>query len=209
MTGSIGANARDADRQGRAPHTPTEESIDTLSDLAVNSEIRAGHVRLINQEGRHIGVVDTATAIRLAEEEGLDLVAIAPEEDPPVAKILDYGKLRYEASVRARESRKSQSHVTTKESKLRPRIDAHDLGIKTAKIRKFLQQGHHVRVTLTFRGREQTHPEIGYRLLAQVQEGVADVGSADAPASIEGRTVSLLMVPGRGRGVKPSPANRR
>jgi len=154
---------------------------------------------LIDFEGNQVGVIDTSLALNLANEAGLDLVEVSPDSEPPVARILDYGKMRYEASIREKEARKNQGHIVTKEIKLRPRIDQHDLDIKVNQVRKFLGQGNRVRITLQFRGREQSHPEIGYKLLAQVQESLSDVSSAESAPLMDGRNVSILLLP-----VKPA-----
>ena len=170
-----------------------------MHEPAVNTKITAPRVRLIGADGQQLGVTDLASALRAAQDAGLDLVEVAPTADPPVAKILDYGRLRYEASLRDRAARRAQQHATVKEIKLRPRIDSHDLDVKIGHIRRFLAHGHRVKVTLTFRGREHTHPELGYRVLAQVQQDVVDLGAAESTPTQEGRAVSMLLIPSRAK----------
>ena len=166
-----------------------------MLDLAVNSRIRSSQVRLIDAEGNQVGIIDTSEALILAEEAGLDLVEVAPDANPPVAKIADYGKMKYEASIRDREARKHQTHIVVKELKIRPRIDHHDLETKVAQARKFLNHGDRVRFTMNFRGREASHTEVGFKLFQEIRESLVESGHAEYEPALEGRNLGMLIVP--------------
>lgn len=166
--------------------------------VRVNHEIRVRQVRVIDEEGQQLGIMAPRDAMREAEERGLDLVEVAPKASPPVCRIMDYGKYKYEQKRRARESRKHQHVVSVKEIKVRPKIDPHDLLHKSEHAREFLQEGHKVKVTVMFRGREMAHPEFGKELLVKLVEATRDVATSDtAPESarLEGRNMSLVLSP--------------
>ena len=136
-------------------------------------------------------------ALRLAEESELDLVEVAPMAKPPVCKLMDYGKYKYEAALKARENRKNQSHTVIKEMKLRPKIDPHDYGTKKGHIERFLKAGDKVKVTIMFRGREQSRPELGFRLLARLAEDIGDLGVVEAAPKQDGRNMTMVIAPSR------------
>src|SRR4051812_921843 len=137
-------------------------------ELRVNDRIRIPQVRVVGADGEQIGVMETAQALQIARDQDLDLVEVAPQAEPPVCRIMDYGKYKYEQAVRQRESRKKQSNVVVKEMKMRPKIDHHDYDTKKGHVVRFLRQGAKVKVTIMFRGRETLHAELGQRLLDQL-----------------------------------------
>jgi translation initiation factor IF-3 len=166
--------------------------------VRVNGMIRARQVRVIDEEGNQLGIMSPGDAIREAEERGLDLVEVASKATPPVCRIMDYGKYRYQQSKRAKESRKHQHTVSVKEIKYRPKIDDHDFVTKTNHVRDFLQEGDKVKITIMFRGREMAHPEFGRELLARVVEGTKDLCQEEhnvAATKLEGRNMSLVLTP--------------
>ena len=163
----------------------------------INERIRVPEVRLVGPGGEQVGIVRIDDALRLAEEADLDLVEVAPMSKPPVCKLMDYGKFKYEAAQKARENRKSQSHTVIKEMKLRPKIDPHDYGTKKGHIERFLRQGDKVKVTIMFRGREQSRPELGFRLLAKLAEDIGDLGVVEATPKQDGRNMTMVIAPSR------------
>ena len=136
----------------------------------INDRIRVPEVRLVGPNGEQVGIVAIGDALRLAQESDLDLVEVAPMARPPVCKLMDYGKFKYESAMKAREARKNQAHTVIKEMKLRPKIDPHDYETKKGHVVRFLKQGDKVKITIMFRGREQSRPELGYRLLQRLAE---------------------------------------
>ncbi len=161
----------------------------------VNREITSTSIRLVDQNGNMVGVVSASEGLVLAEKAGLDLVEISPTASPPVCKILDYGKYRYEIQKKAHEARKKQKVVVIKEIKLRPMIDKHDLEIKMRNTLAFLEEGDKVRITLRFRGREMDHSEIGMKVINQVQATLADHAKIEQFPRIEGKQISMLVGP--------------
>jgi len=164
-------------------------------DLRINELIRVREVRLIDSDGSQKGIVPTIEAIRLAREAGLDLVEIAPQAMPPVCKLLDYGKYKFDLEKKVRESRKHQKQVRIKEIRMQPKIDGHDLEFKTNHIREFLDEGNKVKVTVRFRGRELAHTELGKVVLDKILELLGDCFLLEKPAQMEGKTMSLLLNP--------------
>ena len=160
-----------------------------------NREIRIPKVQLIDAEGQNLGVVATDQALKMAEEAGLDLVEISPNNDPPVCKILDLGKLKYANQKKAAEARKKQKIVEIKEIKMRPNIDTHDYEVKMKAINRFFDDGDKVRVTLRFRGREMAHQELGLKLLQQVKEDTAEIAKVEAEPKLEGRQMMMVLAP--------------
>jgi translation initiation factor IF-3 len=152
-------------------------------------------VRLIDAVGENRGVVSIREALRLAEEAGLDLCEISPTADPPVAKILDYGKYKYEAQKKAAEARKKQKVIEIKEIKLRPMIDTHDYDVKMRAMQRFLEEGDKVKVTLRFRGREMAHQELGMKLLDRVRDDLGDKAKMEQTPKMEGRQMTMVMAP--------------
>ena len=152
-------------------------------------------MRCIDPEGEQLGVLDTQDAIRKAEDFGLDLVEVQPNSDPPVCKILDYGKFKYEAQKRANEARKKQKIIEVKEIKLRPNIDEHDYQVKMRNVQKFLTAGDKVKVTLRFRGREMAHQELGANVLTRVREETDEFAKVEAMPKMEGRQMIMVLAP--------------
>jgi len=163
----------------------------------INDRIRVPEVRLVGPNGEQIGVTRTEDAIRMAQENDLDLVEVAPEARPPVAKIMDYGKFKYQEALKARENRRSQVNAVVKEMKLRPRIESHDYDTKKSHIERFLLGGDKVKVTIMFRGREQSRPEMGYKLLARLAEDLAEVSMVEFAPKQDGRNMVMVLAPNR------------
>jgi translation initiation factor IF-3 len=173
-------------------------------DLRVNRRIKIKEVRLISSTGEQLGILPTFDALKKAEEEGLDLVEVSPDSRPPVCKIMDYGKYRYESEKREREAKKKQHVVVTKEIKVRPKIDPHDFGTKFNHVKEFLAAGYKVRCTVMFRGREMAHQEAGYGLLDRMVKELGDTVIMEQYPKMEGMNLSLLVAP-RPAGSKPKP----
>ena len=152
-------------------------------------------MRCIDPDGEQLGIIDTFDAIRKAEEFGLDLVEVQPNVDPPVCKILDYGKFKYEAQKRANEARKKQKIIEVKEIKLRPNIDEHDYQVKMRNVQKFLNAGDKVKVTLRFRGREMAHQDLGANVLTRVREETDEFAKVEAMPKMEGRQMIMVLAP--------------
>ena len=161
----------------------------------VNSEINSASIRLVDQNGSMVGVVSAAEGLRMAEQAGLDLVEISPNAEPPVCKILDYGKYRYEAQKKAHEARKKQKVIQIKEIKLRPTIDKHDLEIKLKNSLGFLEDGDKVKFTLKFRGREMAHQDLGMNVINRVAEFLTDKCKVELPPRFEGSQIIFLVGP--------------
>jgi translation initiation factor IF-3 len=166
-----------------------------LKQVRVNQQIRVPQVRLISASGEQVGIVARDEALRMAEEQGLDLVEVAPQSKPPVCRILDYGKYKYELSKRAKMARKKHHFMHLKEVKLRPKIEEHDFQFKLNHARKFLESGNKVKFTVYFRGREITHKEFGNKLLDRMAEELKDVASIERPTKLEGRNMAMTMIP--------------
>ncbi len=161
----------------------------------INEEIRSREVQLIDSSGDNKGVVDFQTAMSMAEAAGLDLVEIAPNSSPPVCKILDYGKYKYQAQKKAAEARKKQKIVEVKEIKLRPMIDDHDYDVKMRSMRRFFEEGDKVKITLRFRGREMAHQELGFKLLDRVKADVGPMAKVESEPRFEGRQMIMVLAP--------------
>ncbi|WP_234145387.1 translation initiation factor IF-3 [Ruegeria pomeroyi] len=161
----------------------------------VNDKIRAPEIRLIGADGENVGVVHPAKAMAMAEEAGLDLVEISPNATPPVCKIMDYGKYKYEQQKRESEARKKQKIIEVKEVKFRPNTDTHDYDVKMRNVFKFLENGDKVKVTLRFRGREMAHQNLGRELLERVAEDVKEVGKIENMPKMEGRQMIMMIGP--------------
>jgi translation initiation factor IF-3 len=163
----------------------------------INDRIRVPEVRLVGPNGEQVGIVRIEDALRLAQESDLDLVEVAPMARPPVAKLMDYGKFKYESAMKAREDRKKQVNTVIKEMKLRPKIDPHDYETKKGHVVRFLNQGDKVKITIMFRGREQSRPELGYRLLQRLATDVQDIGSVESAPKQDGRNMIMVLGPTR------------
>ena len=166
-----------------------------FSGPRTNDRIRVPEVRVIGPDGAQLGIMDTADAKRLAREKDLDLVEVNPKAMPPVCKVMDYGKFKYEDAKKKRQARKAQVHVELKEVKLRPKTDDHDLEFKVKHARRFLEAGNKVKITCRFRGREITHPETARRQLTFVTEQCQDLGQIEQPPRMEGRTMTCIIAP--------------
>jgi translation initiation factor IF-3 len=154
-------------------------------------------VRLVGPDGQQIGIKPLPEALAIAREADLDLVEVAAQANPPVCRIMDYGKYKYEAAQKAKESRRKASNVSIKEMKYRPKISKGDFDTKTRKVERFLQDGHKVKVTLTYRGREMAHPELGRRILDEVVEAVEQVGRVEIFPRVDGRNMTMVLAPDR------------
>jgi translation initiation factor IF-3 len=163
----------------------------------INERIRVPEVRLVGPAGEQVGIVSINDALKLAQESDLDLVEVAPTARPPVCKLMDYGKFKYESALKARESRKHQAQTVIKEIKLRPKIDPHDYGTKKGHVERFLRAGDKVKVTIMFRGREQSRPELGFRLLQRLAGDVEELGFVEAQAKQDGRNMIMVLGPHR------------
>ena len=172
----------------------------------INERIRVPEVRLVGAAGEQIGIVRIEDALRLALEADLDLVEVAPEAKPPVCKIMDYGKFKYEAAVKAREARKNQVNTVIKEMKLRPKIDSHDYDTKKGHVERFLAQGDKVKITIMFRGREQSRPELGYKLLQKLAEDIGDSAVVESAPLQDGRNMTMVLAPARKKASAPKAA---
>jgi translation initiation factor IF-3 len=161
----------------------------------VNDRIRVPEVRLVGPNGEQVGIVRIEDALRLAQEADLDLVEVAPTARPPVCKLMDYGKYKYETAQKARESRRNQVNTVIKEMKLRPKIDQHDYETKKGHVVRFLNQGDKVKITIMFRGREQHRPELGFRLLQRLAEDVSELGFVESAPKQDGRNMTMVLGP--------------
>lgn len=169
----------------------------TISDLMINEQIRDKEVRLIGEDGEQLGVMPARDALQMAKEAELDLVKIAPTAKPPVCKIIDYGKYRYELARKEKEAKKKQKVIEVKEVRLSPNIDINDLNTKMGAARKFLEKGDKVKVTLRFRGREMAHMSKSRYILEDFAKELADIAVIDKPSKVEGRSMVMFLTPKR------------
>ena len=167
--------------------------VSVISELMINEQIRDKEVRLINAEGEQLGVMSSKDAMKLAKEANLDLVKIAPNAKPPVCKIIDYGKYRYEMARKEKEAKKKQKVIEVKEIRLSPNIDVNDLNTKMNHARKFLESGNRVKVSVRFRGRELAHTATGKVILDGFAEKLSDVAVIDKPAKLEGKSMVMFL----------------
>jgi translation initiation factor IF-3 len=161
----------------------------------VNRDIRVREVQVIDADGSNKGVLNVFDAIQIAEAQGLDLVEVAPNSTPPVCKIMDYGRFRFQEQKKAAEARKKQKVIEIKEIKLRPAIDDHDYGVKMKAMKGFFEEGNKVKITLRFRGREMAHQDIGMRVLDRVKQDIAEIAKVENEPSFEGRQVVMVLAP--------------
>ena len=161
----------------------------------INQAIRATEVRVIGAEGDQLGVIPTSRALELAEQQQLDLVEVSPTAVPPVCRIMDYGKFKYQQSKKQQEAKKKQVHVQVKEVKLRPKTDDHDLAFKVKNVRRFLEEGNKAKVTLVFRGREITHMDIGRAVIERFATELADVAVVEVQPRVDGRNMFMIVAP--------------
>jgi translation initiation factor IF-3 len=188
----------------RRTHTTSIRGDPISTETRINDRIRVPEVRLVGPNGEQVGIVRIEDALRLAQEAELDLVEVAAQARPPVCKLMDYGKFKYESAQKARESRRNQQLTTIKEQKLRPKIDKHDYETKRGHVRRFLEGGNKVKVTIMFRGREQSRPELGFRLLQRLAEDISDLGTVEAAPKQDGRNMTMVIAPNK----KPAPRAR-
>ncbi|NPV27097.1 MAG: translation initiation factor IF-3 [Firmicutes bacterium] len=164
-------------------------------DLRINEDIRAREIRLVSETGEQLGIMSVRDALKVAQEKGLDLVEVAPTAKPPVCRIMDYGKFKYEQSKREREARKKQRVINIKEIKMRPNIEEHDFQVKVKNVARFLEDGDKVKVTVMFRGREISHAELGQELCARLAEAVKDLAAVEREPKVEGRNMIMILSP--------------
>ena len=181
---------------GQTRHRKGDAPIST-TDARINERIRAREVRLVGHDGEQIGVKPLPEALHIAREHDLDLVEVAPNANPPVCKIMDFGKFKYEQDVRRKESRRKTTNVVIKEMKFRPKIDEHDYTTKTKHVERFLNEGSKVKITIMFRGREMAHPELGKKILDRIAEQVKDVGNVEAAPRVDGRNKLMVLAPAK------------
>ncbi|TQL43102.1 translation initiation factor 3 (bIF-3) [Leucobacter komagatae] len=180
-----------------------------ISDPRTNDRIRVSEVRLVGPSGEQVGVVPIDTALRLAAEADLDLVEVAPNSKPPVAKIMDFGKFKYEAAQKAKEARRNQANTVLKEVRFRLKIDKHDYETKVKRAVGFLEQGDKVKAMILFRGREQSRPEQGVRLLQQFAEHIAEYGTVESNPRIDGRNMVMVIAPLKNKSEAKAEQNAR
>lgn len=161
----------------------------------INHRIRVPEVRLIDEKGNQVGIVRTEEALRMAKERGLDLLEISPTAKPPVCKILDYGKFKYEKKKKDHEAKKKQTQAKVKEIQLSPNIDQHDLEYKSKNIRAFLENGDKAKVTIFFKGRQMAHTDLGMKVFDKVRQNLADIGTVESEPKIDGRKLIMVLVP--------------
>lgn len=165
----------------------------------VNEDIKATEVRLVGADGSQLGIMETSKALTIAEQEGMDLVLIAPQATPPVCRVMDYGKYRFDQQKREKEQRKNQKTVEVKEIRLSLNIDVHDFDTKVDQAKKFLSAGNKLKVSIRFRGREMAHTDRGTDVMNRFQEAVGDAATVDKPAKLEGRSMQMFMSPKTGK----------
>jgi translation initiation factor IF-3 len=177
------------------------EPVRPVPQVRINDGIRVPNVRLVDEDGEQVGITPTSEALQYAYSKNLDLVEVAAQADPPVARVMDYGKYRYEQEQKAKLARKHQSQIHVKEIKFRPKIGVHDYETKKGHVVRFLNQRAKVKVTIMFRGREQTHPERGRDLLMRLAEDVKEIGIIESPPLQDGRNMVMLLGPTKNAGV--------
>ena len=180
-----------------------------ISEPRINDRIRVPEVRLVGPNGEQVGIVRVEDALRLAQEADLDLVEVAPQAKPPVCKLMDFGKYKYEAAMKAREARKNQANTVLKTVRLRLKIDPHDYETKKGMAERFLEGGDKVKVMIMFRGREQSRPEMGYRLLQRFSTDVADLGAVESSPQQDGRNMVMVIGPLKRKAEAKAEARRK
>ena len=178
-------------------------------DLRINKQIRAPKVRVIDSDGNQVGLMGSREALTLAQSQGLDLVEIAPNANPPVCKIIDYGKYRYDQTKKEKESKKSQHQVKIKEIKLKPNIDEHDFQTKIKKAYSFLEKGNKVKITCTFRGRETAYPQLGQRVVDLMCKELEAIAQVESPAKMLGKSMTCILSPGAAKGKRKETSNAK
>jgi translation initiation factor IF-3 len=188
------------------PRRTVEPPSRPVPQARINENIRASQVRLIDDDGSQLGIKPTKEAMQYAFDKGLDLVEVASQADPPVARVMDYGKYRYEQEQKAKLARKHQTQINVKEIKLRPKIGIHDYNTKKGHVERFLNQRAKVKVTIMFRGRETTHPERGRDLLLRLAEDVKEIGQIESQPLLDGRNMVMVLGPTKNAGMKKDDA---
>ena len=189
--------------------SPPEQGGVISVEPRINDRIRVPEVRLIGAEGEQVGIVSIDVALQMAADADLDLVEVAPESRPPVCKLMDFGKFKYEAAQKIREARKNQTNIEVKGVRFGLKIEEHDFGTKKAQIIKFLKAGDKVRVVVQFRGREQSRPEMGVKLLQRVAEEVAEFGSIESTPSADGKVLVMVIAPTKNKAEAKAEAKRK
>jgi len=186
---------------GHAPAGRTDEETTSIDEQQrrINAEIKVPRVRLVDADGTQVGIVPLAQALRRAREQDLDLVEVAAQADPPVCRIMDWGKHRYEQEQKDKDARKRQNRITVKEIKMRPKISDNDYGTKAGHVRRFLEEGAKVRASIMFRGREMAHTELGLKLLHRLAEDMVGLASVEAEPKVDGRNMVMVLAPARSR----------
>ena len=184
------------------PRRTVEPPSRPVPQARINDYIRSSQVRLIDEDGSQLGIKPTREAMQYAFDKGLDLVEVASQADPPVARVMDYGKYRYEQEQKAKLARKHQTQINIKEIKLRPKIGVHDYNTKKGHVERFLNQRAKVKVTIMFRGRETTHPERGRDLLMRLAEDVSEIGQIESQPLLDGRNMVMVLAPTKNAGIK-------
>jgi translation initiation factor IF-3 len=177
-------------------------AIATNDTTRINDRIRAPRLRLVSVDGSQLGIFNTDDAMRIADDQGLDLVEVAPNADPPVARVMDYSKWKYEEDIKAKKARKNQTTVQVKEIKFRPKIDVHDYTTKKKHVIRFIESGAKVKVTIMFRGREMVHAERGLQILERLAEDIRDIAHIENEPKLEGRNMFMLISPSK-KEIKP------
>ena len=197
-----------AERRRAAVPQATEDDAITIpgkqQEARVNERIRVPQVRVIGDDGSQIGILTTREALAMAQAKGLDLVEVAATSRPPVCRIMDYGKFKYEQNLRARKARKNQHQMQLKEVKMRPKIEDHDYNFKLRHAREFLEERDKVKFTITFRGREMARMELGYKIIDMILTDLAEIAVVESPARAEGRTLTMVVSPKPSTGAKPA-----
>ena len=188
---------------------PLDYEENHISEPRINDRIRVPEVRLVGPNGEQVGIVRVEDALRLAAEADLDLVEVAPNARPPVCKLMDFGKFKYESAMKEREARRNQTNTVIKEIKLRPKIDPHDYGTKKGHVERFLKAGDKVKVTIMFRGREQSRPELGFRLLQRLAEDIGELGFVESTPKQDGRNMIMVIGPTRKKAEAKAEERRR
>lgn len=163
--------------------------------VRINEQIKVPEVRLIGPDGQQVGVMPIKEALAYAAEAHLDLVEVAPQANPPVCRVMDYGKFKYQQSKKQQEARRRQTTIQVKEIKVRPKIEEHDMGFKLRNSRRFLEEGDKVKISVIFRGREIAHTDRGFKILALMAEALADLGTVEQDPKLEGRNLSMIVSP--------------
>lgn len=184
---------------------PFRKGVPIAEQYRVNRAIRARSVRVIDENGKQIGIMNTEKALALAQERGVDLVEVSPAATPPVCRLMDYGKFRYLQKKKQQEAKKRQQVIEVKEIKLRPLIDRHDLENKLRSAREFLSEGNKVKFNVFFRGREIAHPEIAEELLRRIIENLGDKARVESPPALDGRRMVMVIAPSAGKKAEPKP----